>query len=137
VAIRHAGQNGPAYPFWLEIQRITGRLEMSIREVSDRSKVPVTTINRLQTSPARDRASRIRAVRKLAKALNQASVELAPEQDLPFPEEAEVLRLAGLAEPALDDSISVREAVQRSTEYSEAQRRALLSLLDAFDSERE
>jgi transcriptional regulator with XRE-family HTH domain len=132
-----SSSRGPAYQFWLAVQRSADRLGMSIRELADRSGVAATSINRLQSVPHRDRASRRKIVLTLADALNAVAAERRPGEALPFGGEDEVLRLAGLAEPELDDQISVRESIERSAEYTDSEKQVLLNLLDFLDGERQ
>jgi hypothetical protein len=128
------GRYGPAFQFWLAVQRALDQTEMSLRELTEASGITRTTIARLKTSPARDRRKRREVVLRLAATLNAAARERNVEK--PFPDEAEVLALAGLADPAGDDAVSVRDSVLRSTEYDDQQKQALLSLLDVLDRQR-
>lgn len=108
---------GPAYRFWLRVQREMDRQGMSLRRLAAESGVKPMTVSRLKTAPARDRHTRRQAVLKLAAALGIDADE--------------ALRLAGLE---LDDSVNVRETVRQSTEYDDDQKQALLSLLDVLDA---
>jgi hypothetical protein len=126
---------GPAYPFYKEVERVTDRLGMSMRELDDRSGVAATTINGLKTASPKGRARRRSIILSLAGALNTATKELHPDWPLPFPDEEETLRLAGLIEPE-PDPVDLRERIKQS-KYGPEGQQALLSLVDFLDSQME
>jgi transcriptional regulator with XRE-family HTH domain len=126
---------GPAFDFWLRVQRALYQLEMSTRELAEASGVSTSTIARLRVAPARTAHRRREIVRRIAKALNEVAAKR--DQGVPFPDDREVLRLAGLVD--LDEAeapISVRTAIRQSTEYTTQEKTALLSLLDVLDAQR-
>ncbi len=123
---------GPAFDFWVAVQRGLDRTEMSLRELVDRSGVSATTISRLQTAPARDRRKRREIVIKIAETLNAALAEREPDAEPLFTGD-DALQLAGLIESG-EPRVSVRESILKSSEYDDRQKQALLVLLDGLDA---
>ncbi len=120
MLVTRDSRQGPAYPFWLAIQRKLLELDMSQAELVRRSKVTATVIDSLRTSPARNASTRQRNVLTLA-------AELGIPRD-------EALQLAGLAEPKPDTVVSVRDAIHRSPNYNADEKKALIGLLDVLDA---
>lgn len=121
---------GPAYPFWLRVQQVASHLQISERRLAAMADMTAMNIRRLKSGPPRNRWEREEIVRKIAAALNDESLRQFPDQRVPFPDDNEILALAGLD---VDTSISVRDSILRSAEYSDRQKDALLSLLDVLD----
>ncbi|HLL68959.1 MAG TPA: helix-turn-helix transcriptional regulator [Micromonosporaceae bacterium] len=113
-------EHGPAYLFWLRVQDELERQNMSQRDLVERSGVTATTISRLKTTPPRERRIRRQIVLKLADVLA-------------IPHD-EAYKLAGLEAPDIEPSADVRAAIDRSTDYSPEQKKALLGLLDVLDA---
>lgn len=110
---------GPAYRFWERVQRELDEQRMTQTELVERSGVTAAAIGRFRTAPHRDRVTRKSNVIAVAKVLG-------------IPDD-EAIDLAGLA-VTTDPSVSVRESIARSGEYTDAQKQALLGLLDVLDA---
>lgn len=107
---------GVAYPFYLRARQLMATLGMSDTELRRRSGVTVNTLKNLAVITRRPQA---RVVNAVADAVGMDRVE--------------AHRLAGLIPAEMpDNDINVRDAIERSAEFSEAQRRALLQLVDIF-----
>lgn len=112
-------RRGPAYAFWDRIQDELATQGMSQAELVRRTGVAATVINSLKTSPPRDRAARERNVTTLADALGI--------------DRAEARQLAGLA-PSANRPVDVRDAIYKSPDYNDDEKKALIGLLDVLDA---
>lgn len=112
-----SGGRGVAYGLWERIDRILYERRMTQKELVERSGVSAMTINRLKTQT---RTPNAKTVHALADALGI-------DRD-----EAGVL--AGRLRPTGAPGISVRDAIELSDTFSQAQKRALLETVDAMEA---
>lgn len=106
-----------AYRLWERIDRELYEQRLTQKELVERSGIPANTINRLKTIT---RAPETRVIDALADALGI--------------ERQEAAVLAGRIAPPTDSTISVRDAILASAEYTDAEKRTLLGVVDALDA---
>lgn len=116
---------GVAYRLWLEVERRRSDrgmtkydLWLAMKDLAGEGPSPArSTIDNLRDST---RPPQPRIVRALAEVLG-----------IPWQQAQE---LAGLIPPGTSPAIDVREAITRSEDYNDAEKRALLGLLDVLDA---
>lgn len=119
----------------MAVQRALRDLGISQRALASRAGMSPSIIIRLKSTGHSSRTARAANVRDIARTLNEMAVERG--LDPPFPSDPQVLQLAGLEEPETGDrSVDVRDAIRRSPDFDEAQKRALLGLIDVLDRDR-
>lgn len=119
---------GVAYRFWLRIERERADQGMTKTDLWNAMKARAgdgpsparSTMDNLRDST---RAPQPRIVRALAEVLG-----------IPWQEAQE---LAGLVPPATSAEVDVRDAIARSEVYNDAEKNALLGLLDVLDAGRD
>lgn len=123
--VAHISGGGVAYAFWLRVEQEradkgwskTELAEAATRRAGPGSRIHRPTIDNLRTGT---RAPQPRIVNALADALGI--------------ERHEAHQLAGIVDAPRGDSANVREAVEFSTAYTDAQKQMLLELVDALDA---
>lgn len=113
---------GPAYEFWLRVERERVRRDWSQEELSRRTSVPPSTLNRLRVN-----SPRTSTVNALADALGIDRIEAAQLAGLLRPPPERPDRTA--ARPA-----SVRDAILADPLYTDEQRQALITMVDAIEA---
>lgn len=110
-------KQGVAHRLWVRIEQLRVAKGLAQSALVAQSGISASTINRLKTST---RAPQPRIVYALADAVGL-------DRD-------EAVRLAGILPPNLDPDVSVRDAITRSTEYTQPQKDALLAVLDSYEA---
>ncbi len=110
-------RRGPAYPFWERVQAELAH-QMSLNELVRRSGVTATVIDSMRTSPPRNRSTREKNVLAVATVLG-----IDPD---------EARQLAGLI-PG-ESKVDVRDAIYRSGDYNDDEKKAIIGLLDVLDA---
>jgi transcriptional regulator with XRE-family HTH domain len=116
------GVGGPAYELWLRVERERVRRDWSQEELSRRTGIPPSTINRIRT-----RGARTSTVNTLADVLGIDRIEAAQLAGLLPPPPERPDRTA--ARPA-----SVRDAILADPLYTDEQRQALITMVDAIEA---
>jgi hypothetical protein len=115
---------GVAYPLWRRITELSGQLGLNKTELEKLTGVRKATLDAWRTAK---RCPQSRTVTAVAVAINQAAEKAGMDLYL-SPDEA--LRLAGVVPQASVDD--VRQAISQNSVFTDAQRVALLGIVDTF-----
>jgi len=127
-----SGGEGVAYRLYRYIDRFLYERRLGQKWLIAASDVSAMTINRLRTQENPPKAETIHALAEALAAVLIQEGKLEPTQVDQFRDELAVM--AGRLQPATDDPIPVREAIERSSVYTREQKTALLAMVDALDA---